>query len=120
MFVRTDIPIAQQIVQSNHAALEAGLAYGAAHHLAQTSSIILLAVKNEYQLLKAQAHVNSHNITTHAFFEPDAHLGYEPGFTAFATAPVAEECRPLFKKISTLEDERPLRCYHLRKFPSAN
>lgn len=98
MFIRTDIPIAQQIVQSNHASLEAGLKAGQSNQYSQTSSIILIAIKNEYQLKKAYEQITAQGIPCEIFFEPDSHLGYPPGYTSFATLPVTEDQRPAFRK----------------------
>ena len=45
MFLRTDIPLAQQLVQASHAALEAGLKDN--HTYQQTSSIIIFQIPDE-------------------------------------------------------------------------
>lgn len=85
-------------MQASHAALEIGLHFGQHHTLSQTASIVLIAVKNEYQLLKAQKYVEEHGIHTEIFYEPDDNLGYPPGYTAFASEPVEVEKRSAFRR----------------------
>jgi len=99
VFIRTDIPLAQQIVQANHATLHAGLLAGqSGHSYSKTPSIVLLQISNEAKLLKAHAHITSAGIPCEIFFEPDSGLGYQPSYTAFATIPVAEEIRAEFRQ----------------------
>lgn len=99
MFIRTDIPLAQQIVQANHSTLHAGLLAGqSGHSYEQTPSIVLLQISNEAKLLKAHTRITSTGITCVLFREPDFNLGYLPGFTSFATIPVAEELRAEFRQ----------------------
>ena len=45
VIVRADIPLAHQIVQSNHTSFEAGLKYN--QNLSETSSLIVVTVKNK-------------------------------------------------------------------------
>ena len=99
VFIRTDIPLAQQIVQANHATLHAGLLAGqSGHSYTKTPSIVLLQISNEAKLLKAHARITSLGIPCEIFFEPDTHLGYDPSYTSFATIPVAEELRAEFRQ----------------------
>jgi hypothetical protein len=100
VFIRTDIPLAQQIVQANHSTLHAGLLAGqSGHSYTQTPSIVLLQISNEAKLLKAHARITSLRIPCEIFFEPDGEaLGYESSFTSFATIPVAEELRAEFRQ----------------------
>lgn len=98
MGIRRDIPMAQQIVQAAHAANEAGLKSGQSGIvLSQPSSLILLSFENESKLRDAYARLNFHGVKAELFYEPDSHLGYPPGHTAFATWPVTEDRRHLFK-----------------------
>ena len=92
MFIRTDLSLAQQIVQSCHATLEAGLKDN--NRYAQTSSIILIQVKNQQELLEAFERVQSLGIECVSFYEPYEDTGY----TSFSTLPVGEEMRHHFKK----------------------
>jgi hypothetical protein len=98
VFVRTDLPLAQQLAQSNHGSLQAGLLAGQSRQYMQTPSIIILQVKNEAQLLKARAAIQEQGIVSEIFYEPDSHLGYEPSFTAFATLPITEDQRIHLRK----------------------
>jgi peptidyl-tRNA hydrolase len=99
VFIRTDIPLAQQIVQANHATLHAGLLAGqSGHSYKQTPSIVLLQISNETKLLQAHERITSAGITCALFHEPDDDLGYVPSHTAFATIPVTEEHRAEFRQ----------------------
>lgn len=81
ILVRTDLPIAQQMVQASHAALEAGFAFSAP---AQTAHLVMLAVPDAAGLLDASAHLDLHAIDHKVFFEPDDDMGH----SALATRPV--------------------------------
>lgn len=92
MFLRTDIPLAQQLVQASHAALEAGLKDN--HTYQQTSSIIIFQIPDEQTLKNELKYIESLGIECASFYEP-----YEDmGITAFATLPVTEDKRHFFKK----------------------
>lgn len=92
-FVRGDIPVAQQLVQLAHAALEAGRAHPDPHR-STPSSLIAIKLKNQHELDKAFARLMQSDIACTMFFEPD----WEYGNTAFATAPVRSPERHLFKR----------------------
>ena len=51
VFVRTDLPLEQIVVQSNHAAYESGLAFE--NNSTETSSLIVISCKNKHKLQKA-------------------------------------------------------------------
>lgn len=92
IFLRTDIPLAQQLVQASHAALEAGLKDK--HTYSQTSSIIIFQIPDEETLKKELQYIQSLGIECASFYEP-----YEDmGITAFATLPITEDKRHYFKK----------------------
>ena len=92
VFLRTDIPLAQQLVQASHAALEAGLKDN--HTYQQTSSIIIFQIPDEQTLKNELNYIQSLGIECASFYEP-----YEDmGITAFATLPVTEDKRHFFKK----------------------
>lgn len=98
-FIRSDLPLEQQIVQAAHATLEAGLRAGQAGiNPKETSSLILLSVPNEDKLLTAHEKISQAGIDCALFYEPDSDLGYEPGYTAFATLPITSENRHHFKR----------------------
>jgi hypothetical protein len=69
-------------------------------HLSKPSSLILLEFENEAQLRDAYDRLSYKGIRAEIFHEPDSHLGYPPGYTAWATWPVTEDKRHLFKPYS--------------------
>lgn len=71
MFVRTDIPVADQLVQACHASIEVGARF---HH-PHGCHLVLLAVPNERALLTAVARLEWHNICFTLFHEPDNNIG---------------------------------------------
>lgn len=93
MFVRTDLPLPQQLVQSNHAAYEAGILFGDKSQT-EPSSLIVIAIKNQAKLQKAIDHLRQLNIQLVEFIEPD----WEYGLTAFATQPLTQEQRQVMRK----------------------
>lgn len=98
-FIRQDLPLEQKIVQAAHATFEAGLKAGhTGIKFDETTSLVLLEVHNEEQLLKAYQHVTTSGIDCALFYEPDDNLGYSPSHTAFATLPITQEHRHHFKK----------------------
>jgi hypothetical protein len=93
VFVRTDIPIASQLVQVGHACLEAG------NRFAQPQGpchLVLFGVASEARLLEAAAWLNAAGIRSITFFEPDD----APGYTAICTEPVAGPTRRLLKRFN--------------------
>lgn len=86
IFIREDLPISHQIVQSNHATfsiasllrLERGI-----------PNIILIGVPHLRSLNKVLAKLKAHQIPHFAWTEPD----YDFGLTAIATAPLEGEQR---------------------------
>lgn len=95
-----DLPIQQQVVQSNHASMECGHAFEKKGK--DPASLIVLQVKNKAQLEKALAKTKAAGIRTEVFHEPD----WDYGFTAFATEQISEDQRKLFKnyRLWTLRD----------------
>lgn len=91
VFVRTDIPVEQIIVQSCHAALEAGIKFGTKSNT--PNSLIVIGVKNKYQLEKAYNHITD-KFKTEKFYEPS----WDYGFTAFATESIQDLDRSCLKK----------------------
>ena len=92
VFLRTDITLAQQLVQASHAALEAGLKDK--HTYQQTSSIIIFQIPDEQNLKKELEYIQSLGIKCASFYEPYDNMG----ITAFATLPVTEDSRHFFKQ----------------------
>lgn len=87
VLVRKDISLAQQLVQTGHAAAEAGKQfYRQAHGIA---SLIVLSVPDKAALLKAHKHLEGKGLRTALFFEPDFNIGH----SALATEPLPTEQR---------------------------
>lgn len=93
VFTRIDIPVSQIAVQSAHAALEAGIKFDKPLH-PEPSSLIILAFKNKQKLEKALEYVKNTGIRSIEFHESS----WNYGLTSFATEPVSEEQKLLFKK----------------------
>lgn len=92
VFVRKDLPLEQIIVQTNHSVYESGLKFKNPHNDETLTSIIVIAVKDKIALEKAYQKFN--NILELARFEePD----WDYGLTSFATRPVFEHERHIFK-----------------------
>lgn len=81
------------MVQSNHAALEAGIFLGDKTQT-EPSSLIVIAVKNKYQLEKAMNDLIIKGISYVPFYEPD----WEYGLTAIGTQPLQQDQRILLKR----------------------
>jgi hypothetical protein len=98
--VRNDIGHAQQVVQSSHAALEAGFRF---ERPKETASIILLSVPDQAALHAAASRLELHGIEHHLFFEPDFGMGH----SALATRPIhAKKERHLMRKYPLLTANR--------------
>ena len=81
MLVRTDIPLADQIVQVGHACLEAGFRYQKPD---ETIHLVILAVDSENDLLGSIEKLGLRGIQAVIFHEPDDQMG----FTAACTEPL--------------------------------
>lgn len=91
VFVRKDLPLHTQIVQSCHAAQECGI------HLSIEdfrNYLIVLEVKSERQLLKIREQLLAQGIKTILFREPD--IGNEA--TAMATTQIPINNKDIFKR----------------------
>ena len=97
VLVRADLPTAQQLVQAVHAAYEAG------KHLAGNSpdidSTVICRIRDEQELLKAEAFLRYRGIRTVLFNEPD--IGHEA--TALATEPLAGQQRKVLSRYKLWE-----------------
>jgi len=80
------------MVQAAHGALEAGIKFP--YKTAEPSSLIMIGVKNQAALEKAEAYLNSLGIETAMFFEPS----WEYGNTSFGTRPLLEDERQHLRK----------------------
>lgn len=84
IFVRTDIPFAQQLVQASHAALEAGFEFDKPD---ETSSIIVIPAANQEKLYEIAERLDFYDIKFKMFFEPD----FDMGHSAIATQPITDK-----------------------------
>ena len=94
-FIRTDLPIEQQIVQAAHSALEAGRDLGKPKG---HSHLILLEAKNEAALIKFSQAIKDLDIKFSIFHEPDFDRGYTSLTTEFLDP--ADPRRAYFRKHS--------------------
>lgn len=88
VFVRTDLPVAQQIVQSAHACHEAGNKFG------EHSHVVLFECPSEHKLVQISATLTDQQIPHTLFHEPDDDVGY----TAICTTPLVGEQRKVMRK----------------------
>jgi len=86
-FIRKDIPIHAQIIQTAHACLQSDKPK-------TVNSIILFEVKNEEHLIKTNEYLQGRGLKTYMFFEPD----YDMGYTAIATEPLQGEDRTIMSR----------------------
>lgn len=93
LMIRKDLSMPQRIVQTAHAAHEAGHAYGDHSHMA------LLGITDERSLIKAADHLERNGIQYRMFYEPDI-----SGYTAIATEPLIGERRKPLRRYSLLKD----------------
>jgi hypothetical protein len=87
VFVRQDISLAQQIVQSNHATYEVARRYPLNPDI--IPSCIVIGVPDKTALYRVIDKLHKNNIPFQAFNEPD----YNMGLSAVATAPLDQEQR---------------------------
>jgi hypothetical protein len=91
--VRTDLPLADQIVQVGHACLEAGVRFGCRPD--RTWHLVVLGVPN-LLTLDAYARACRHaGLAAVIFDEPDDGLGH----TALCSAPLTREAGRLFRRL---------------------
>jgi len=111
VFVRKDLSPERRMVQACHATTESGILFcdRANYDLLHAHTIIVLKVKNMEELNKAYDTI-SKKIESVMFCE----LSLQQN-TAFATRPVSEEERSLFKEYKTLKFERSF-LYYLKIF----
>jgi hypothetical protein len=90
VFVRIDIPLADQGVQIAHVALEAG------KHFQHPSGVrlVLLRVKNHSELMRISKYLLQHDVEHRMFYEPDDAMCE----TAIATEDIYSDRRELFRK----------------------
>jgi len=84
VFIRTDLSLAQQMVQLSHAALEAGKTLHGSDD--PISSIIMLPAKNKAELHEIAQRLERYDIKYTMFKEPD----FDMGHSAIATMPIKD------------------------------
>ena len=92
VFVRKDIPIWAQVVQTGHACLEAGRLFNQDFGV-HMPSLVLLRVENEWDLMWAHRICGNAGIRSFVFWEPDRKSlgGEDPGHTALCTEPLTSD-----------------------------
>ena len=81
------------MVQSNHAALEAGILFGDREQT-EPSSLIVIAIKNKAKLEKVLKDLEEKGIKHIPFIEPD----WNYNLTSIATEPLTQDQRVLLKR----------------------
>ena len=94
VFVRTDIPLQQQLVQACHASSMGGEAFGNGD-----SSMVLLGVKNVGQLLEISHMLDFNQIRHVTFFEPDWEMGYSALATKASCGADRRKIRQIISKL---------------------
>lgn len=89
MFVRQDISLAQQLVQSNHATFEVARRLQLPQNLDETPSCIVIGVPDKTALFRVIEKLRAHEIGHEVFYEPDFNMG----LSAVATVPLGQEQR---------------------------
>lgn len=88
VFVRQDLTLTQQIVQSNHASLS----IASRHHIEGIPNIVIIGVPDRAGLAEAIRRMIQWGLGYYAWFEPD----FDLGLTAVATVPLDRDQRKLF------------------------
>lgn len=94
--MRKNLSFPQICVQAVHASIKAtkNIPYKDEH-----PNIIVCGAKDEKELMKAKAWIESNNIKVFAFQEPDINNEY----TALATEPIEENNKKIFKRFQLLK-----------------
>lgn len=90
VLVRTDLPLASQMVQVCHACRIAGARFV----MPAYAHLVILQVSNEAELDAAREHIRRRAIRCVSFSEPDGLVGS----TAICTEPVGKLGRPVFNR----------------------
>jgi hypothetical protein len=99
VFVRTDIPLADQIVQVGHACFSAGLKCRTSD---EDVNLVLLSMDSERQLLASLGGLNAAGIKYVVFYEPDDEMGH----TAACTEPLSSMHRREFHRYQLWKSSR--------------
>lgn len=101
VFIRKDLSLPQQVVQSSHACIEAAKSF--LSNDLEHPHLVVLGVKGEHQLYTAAQKLDKAGIRYRTFIEPDRN----DEATAIATEPVFGEKRHLFRTYRCLGDNAP-------------
>ena len=96
-FVRTDLPLPQQIVQAAHACIEATKAFPSEEH----PHLVVLSAKNEEFIFKVAKKLDAAGIQYRIFIEPDRNNE----ITALCTEIISGESRSVFKNYQCVKEK---------------
>jgi hypothetical protein len=99
VFIRQDLSFPQQVVQSCHAVRQI---HG--NQTTEDERLIVLAAKNENELIRIKSRLEEAGIDHWAFTEPD--IGNQ--ITSIATGPIRGHQRSFFKKYRLLQAPKAL------------
>jgi len=99
VLVRTDIPLADQIVQVGHACLEAGFKF---QKPSEIVNLVVVGIESEIRLLATLERMSLRGIQFVLFHEPDG----EMGFTAACTKPLTIAYRREFRNFPLWKPSR--------------
>lgn len=98
LFVRTDLSIPQQIVQTAHAVDELNRRHEHKNTHNTTNHMVLCGAHSSDELFGISEHLQSHGIAHEMFYEPDI-----DGHTAIATEPLVGSNRLPLKRFRLLQ-----------------
>lgn len=98
--MRQDIPLAQQIVQSNHATFEVARRLSTSN-LDETPSVVVIGVIDKNALFRVVEKLRSNEIGHQVFYEPDFNMG----LSAVATVPLEQEQRRVLSNYKIWKEE---------------
>lgn len=98
IFVRYDLPLPQQLVQTNHATMKMASLYG----IEGTPNIALIGVSDIVELRNVSRLLSDLEVPHHDWYEPD----FDLGFTAIATAPISGAQRTALSHYDTWKRSR--------------
>lgn len=99
MFVRQDISLAQQIVQSNHATFEVARRLPKDFH--EIPYLVLIGVPDKNALFRVVQKLQTNDIGHQVFYEPDDNMG----LSAVATVPLSQEQRKVLSNYRLWKEE---------------
>jgi len=98
LFIRDDLPKAQQIVQTAHAVDELNKEMSLGEITSTTNFMVLCSADGENDLFDISMYLTKQGIKHHIFFEPDIE-----GHTAIATVPLVGDQRVPMRVFSTMK-----------------